>query len=58
MVVSAVAQEESNDDFWDNVEVVKFKCPETGESMVRFVPNDEAFVEDDKYIPELHRSVA
>ena len=58
MVVSAVAQEESNDDFWDNCEIVKFKCPETGESMVRFVPNEEAFVEDNEYNEQLHRSVA
>ena len=36
MIRSAVLQEQGNDNFWKDVEVVRYKCPETGERMVRF----------------------
>lgn len=34
---SCRVKEEETDKFWSEVEVKRFKCPETGENMVRFV---------------------
>ena len=58
MIRSAVLQEQGNDNFWKDVEVVRYKCPETGERMVRFVPGDDAFSNEVEYDVDFHREVA
>ena len=56
MIVSAVEQERGNEEFWDNVTTERFKCEDTGEWMVRFVPSDKSFDEEVEYTNQ--RSVA
>ena len=56
MILSAVEQERGNEEFWDNVTTERFKCEDTGEWMVRFVPSDKSFDEEVKYTNQ--RSVA
>ena len=56
MIVSAVEQERGNEEFWDNMTTERFKCEDTGEWMVRFVPSDKSFDEEVKYTNQ--RSVA
>ena len=58
MIRSAVLQEQGNDNFWKDVEVVRYKCPETGERMVRFVPGDDAFSNEVDYDVDFHKEVA
>ena len=58
MIRSAVLQEQGNDNFWKDVEVVRYKCPETGERMVRFVPSDDAFKDEVDYDVDFHKEVA
>lgn len=40
LVDSCVAREEETDKFWSEMEIKRFKCPETGEKMVKFVHPD------------------
>ena len=56
MIVSAVEQERGNEEFWDNMTTERFKCEDTGEWMVRFVPSDKSFDEEVEYTNQ--RSVA
>ena len=56
MIVSAVEQERGNEEFWDNMTTKRFKCEDTGEWMVRFVPSDKSFDEEVEYTNQ--RSVA
>ena len=56
MILSAVEQERGNEEFWDNVTTERFKCKDTGEWMVRFVPSDKSFDEEVQYTNQ--RSVA
>ena len=56
MIVSAVEQERGNEEFWDNMTTKRFKCEDTGEWMVRFVPSDKSFDEEVQYTNQ--RSVA
>ena len=56
MIKSAVLQEKGNDEFWANVTKKRFKCEDTGEWMIRFVPGKNAFQEEVKYTTQ--RSVA
>ena len=56
MILSAIEQERGNEEFWDNVTTERFKCEDTGEWMVRFVPSDKSFDEEVKYTNQ--RSVA
>jgi len=37
---SCIAKEEETDKFWSEVTKERFKCPETGEDMIRFVHPD------------------
>ena len=56
MIKSAVLQEKGNDEFWANVTKERFKCEDTGEWMIRFVPGENAFQEEVEYTTQ--RSVA
>ena len=56
MIKSAVLQEKGNDEFWANVTKKRFKCEDTGEWMIRFVPGKNAFQEEVEYTTQ--RSVA
>ena len=56
MINSAKEQEKGNSQFWANVTPKRYKCPETGERMIKFIPGKDAFVEDDTYTNQ--RSVA
>jgi hypothetical protein len=40
LVDSCIAKEEETDKFWSEVTKERFKCPETGEDMIRFVHPD------------------
>ena len=56
MIKSAIEHEKGNEEFWDNMTVKKFTCPDTGEKMVRFVPSEDSFDEEVEYTNQ--RSVA
>jgi len=56
MIESAIEHERGNEEFWDNVTTKRFKCEDTGEWMVRFVPSDKSFDEEVEYTDQ--RSVA
>jgi hypothetical protein len=56
MIKSAILQEKGNDDFWANMTTKRFKCEDTGEWMVRFVPSGKSFNEEVEYTNQ--RSVA
>ena len=56
MIKSAILHEKGNEEFWDNVTTERFKCEDTGEWMVRFVPSDKSFDEEVEYVDQ--RSVA
>ena len=56
MIESAILHEKGNDEFWANVTPKRFKCEDTGEWMVRFVPGENAFQEEVEYTNQ--RSVA
>ena len=56
MIKSAIEHERGNDEFWSNMTTKRFKCEDTGEWMVRFVPSDKSFDEEVKYTNQ--RSVA
>jgi len=56
MIKSAIEHERGNEEFWDNVTTERFKCEDTGEWMVRFVPSDKSFDEEVEYVDQ--RSVA
>lgn len=56
MINSAIEHERGNEEFWDNVTTERFKCEDTGEWMVRFVPSDKSFDEEVEYVDQ--RSVA
>ena len=56
MIKSAILHEKGNDEFWSNVTTKRFKCEDTGEWMVRFVPSDKSFDEEVEYTNQ--RSVA
>lgn len=56
MIKSAVLQEKGNSEFWSNVTKKRFKCEDTGEWMIRFVPGENAFQEEVEYTNQ--RSVA
>ena len=56
MIETAIEQERGNEEFWDNVTTERFKCEDTGEWMVRFVPSDKSFDEEVEYTNQ--RSVA
>ena len=56
MIKSAIEHERGNEEFWDNVTTERFKCKDTGEWMVRFVPSDKSFDEEVEYVDQ--RSVA
>ena len=56
MIKSAILHEKGNDEFWSNVTTKRFKCEDTGEWMVRFVPSEDAFKEEVQYTDQ--RSVA
>lgn len=40
LTASCRLREKENDEFWSEVEIKRFKCPETGEKMVKFVHPD------------------
>ena len=56
LIKSAIEHERGNEEFWDNVTTERFKCKDTGEWMVRFVPSDKSFDEEVEYTDQ--RSVA
>jgi len=56
MIKSAILHEKGNSEFWSNVTTESFKCEETGEDMIRFIPGKDAFKEEAKYTNQ--RSVA
>ena len=56
MIKSAIEHERGNDEFWSNMTTKRFKCEDTGEWMVRFVPSDKSFDEEVQYTNQ--RSVA
>ena len=49
LIKSAIEHERGNEEFWDNVTTERFKCEDTGEWMVRFVPSDDSFDEEVEY---------
>ena len=49
LIKSAIEHERGNEEFWDNVTTERFKCKDTGEWMVRFVPSDKSFDEEVEY---------
>ena len=56
MIESAIEHERGNEEFWDNVTTKRFKCEDTGEWMVKFIPSDKSFDEEVEYTNQ--RSVA
>ena len=56
MIKSAILQEKGNSEFWANMTTKKYKCEDTGEDMIRFIPGKDAFKEEVAYTNQ--RSVA
>ena len=56
MIKSAILQEKGNDALWANMTTKRFKCKDTGEWMVRFVPSGKSWKEEVEYTNQ--RSVA
>ena len=56
MIKSAVLQEKGNDEFWANMSTKRYKCQDTGEWMVKFIPGENAFQEEVEYTDQ--KSVA
>ena len=56
MIKSAIEHERGNDEFWANMSTKRYKCEDTGEMMVKFIPSDKSFDEEVEYTNQ--RSVA
>ena len=56
MIKSAILQEKGNDEFWANMSTKRYKCQDTGEWMVKFIPGENAFQEEVEYTDQ--KSVA